>query len=50
MVKKIPLRRILGMLINMAGISLVILSRNPTEKKIEFNRPIKGIVFASIGL
>ncbi len=47
--EKIPLQGILGMLINMAGISLVILSRNPTEKKIEFNRPIKGIVFASIG-
>lgn len=38
-----------GMAMTMAGISLVILSRNPEEKKIGFNRPIKGIIYASLG-
>ncbi len=40
---------LLGMFITMSGISLVILSRNPKEKKVTFNRPLKGIVYAFLG-
>ena len=45
----ISLLGIAGMFTTMAGISLVILSKNPGEKRVEFNRPIKGIVFACMG-
>ncbi len=38
-----------GMFITMAGICLVILSRNPSEKKVKLNRSVKGIVYASLG-
>ncbi len=40
---------LLGITITMLGISMVILSKNPEEKRVEFNRPIKGLVFASLG-
>jgi len=32
---------LVGIFLTMAGISLVVLSRNPHEKKVHFNRPIK---------
>ena len=40
-----------GMLLTMVGIALVILSRKPSESKkvISLNRPIKGLLFASLG-
>ncbi len=38
-----------GIAITMVGISIVILSKNPEDNKMEFNRPVKGIVFASLG-
>lgn len=38
-----------GMALTMAGISLVILSRNPEGNKVSFNRPLKGIIYASLG-
>ncbi len=47
--ERISILGLIGMLITMIGICIVILSRNPNEKKVEFNRPIKGIVFASLG-
>jgi len=47
--EKISLLGLVGMFITMGGICLVILSRNPVEKKLQFNRPIKGIVYACIG-
>lgn len=47
--EKISLLGLLGIFITMTGIALVILSKNPEENKVEFNRPIKGIIYASIG-
>ncbi|NLM43674.1 MAG: DMT family transporter [Clostridiales bacterium] len=47
--EKISFLGLAGIFITMAGICMVILSRNPVEKKVEFNRPIKGIVYASLG-
>lgn len=40
---------LMGILITMIGVSLVILSRSPQEKKVKFNRPLRGIVFALLG-
>src|SRR5690554_5487861 len=40
---------LLGMLTTMFGIALVIVSRNPQEKWVKFNRPLRGIVFALLG-
>lgn len=40
---------LLGMMVTMFGISLVILSRNPQEKRVRFNRPFRGIFFAFLG-
>ena len=40
---------VVGMLVTMFGISLVILSRNPEEKRMRFNRPFRGIFFAFLG-
>lgn len=40
---------LVGIFITMTGIALVILSKNPEENKVEFNRPLKGIIYASIG-
>ncbi|MEA4961007.1 DMT family transporter [Lutispora sp.] len=47
--EKISILGLAGMFITMGGICLVILSRNPAEKKIRFNRPVKGIAYACIG-
>ncbi len=47
--ERISLLGLAGMLVTMAGICLVILSRNPAEKKVEFNRPVKGLVYACLG-
>lgn len=38
-----------GMFLTMVGISIVILSRKPTEKKVALNRPLKGLFFAALG-
>lgn len=40
---------LLGIFLAMFGIAIVILSRNPQEKKIKFNRPIRGIFYAVLG-
>ncbi len=40
---------LLGMFLTMIGISLVILSRSPGETKMKLNRPVKGLIFASLG-
>lgn len=40
---------LVGMALTMAGISLVILSRNPEGNKVSLNRPVKGIIYASLG-
>lgn len=40
---------IVGIFITMTGIALVILSKNTDENKVQFNKPIKGIIHASIG-
>ena len=40
---------ILGMIVTILGISIVILSRNPEEKKIELTHSIKGITYALLG-
>lgn len=47
--ERITLTGILGMLVAMAGIVLVILSRNKDEKKIELSYSAKGILYAFIG-
>ncbi len=47
--EKISLLGLAGITITMAGISIVILSKNPEDKKMEFNRPLRGIIFASLG-
>lgn len=47
--ERISLIGLLGMFITMVGIGMVILSKNSDEKKVEFNRPIKGLIYASIG-
>lgn len=38
-----------GMIITIAGIALVILSKNKDNKRVKFSHPVKGIVFAFIG-
>lgn len=40
---------LLGIFITMIGIGLVILSKNQGGSKVEFNRPVKGLIYASIG-
>lgn len=40
---------LLGIFITMIGIGLVILSKNQDGNKVEFNRPVKGLIYASIG-
>jgi len=47
--EKISLLGLLGIFTTMAGICIVILSRDPAEKKVEFNRPVRGIVYACLG-
>ncbi len=47
--EKVSFLGLAGITITMVGISLVILSKNTEKKKVEFNRPLKGIIFASLG-
>ena len=47
--EKLSLLSLVGMGLNILGISLVILSRGGEEKKVQFNRPVKGIIFACLG-
>lgn len=47
--ERLSLLNILGMLITMVGISLVILGKNPRAKGVSFIRPLRGIMFASLG-
>ncbi|HBW38572.1 MAG TPA: EamA family transporter, partial [Desulfosporosinus sp.] len=47
--ERISLLGLTGMLITIAGISLVILTKSSTDKKVKFSHPIKGLVYAFIG-
>lgn len=47
--ESITLLAICGMVVTIAGISIVILSRSSGEKRIKFSKPLRGIVFAVIG-
>lgn len=47
--ESISVTGLLGMFITMLGIALVILSRNPGEKKMKLNRPLRGIIYALLG-
>lgn len=40
---------VLGIFLTMLGISIVVLSKNPAEKKVRFNRPLRGIFYAVLG-
>ncbi|MFT5872080.1 MAG: drug/metabolite transporter (DMT)-like permease [Clostridium sp.] len=40
---------IAGMVITIVGIALVILTKNPDDKKVRLSHPIKGLVYAFIG-
>lgn len=47
--EKISIQGLGGMFITMVGIALVILSRNPAEKKVQLSHPAKGLLYAFIG-
>lgn len=47
--EKISLAAVIGMLVAMAGIALVILSRNTDDKKIKLSHSAKGLAYAFIG-
>ncbi|MCB2308373.1 DMT family transporter [Clostridium estertheticum] len=47
--EKITVLGLLGMIITIVGISLVILTKNPGNKKVRLSHPIKGLVYAFIG-
>ncbi|MBU3156479.1 DMT family transporter [Clostridium estertheticum] len=47
--EKITLLGLAGMIITIVGISLVILTKNPGNKKVRLSHPIKGLVYAFIG-
>lgn len=47
--ERITALNLVGMFLTMIGISLVILSKNPGGEKIKLNRPIKGLIYASLG-
>ena len=48
--EKISLLNLTGMLVTMSGISLVVLIKNPRQgQKVKLNRPVKGLVYASVG-
>lgn len=49
MKEKISLLGILGMLITVTGIAMVILGKNPDEKKVELKLSKKGVVYAFLG-
>ncbi len=38
-----------GMLITIGGIAIVVLTKNPDDKKVRLSHPIKGLIFAFIG-
>jgi len=38
-----------GMIITIAGIALVILTKNPEDKKVKLSHPVKGLTYAFIG-
>jgi drug/metabolite transporter (DMT)-like permease len=47
--EKITLLGLAGMIITIVGIALVILTKNPGNKKVRLSHPIKGLVYAFIG-
>ncbi|WP_298839468.1 DMT family transporter [Clostridium sp.] len=47
--EKITLLGLAGMIITIVGISLVILTKNPGNKKVRLSHPIKGLAYAFIG-
>lgn len=47
--ERISVSGLTGIAVTMLGIFLVILSKNPAEKKMKFNRSAKGLMFASLG-
>lgn len=49
MKEKITTLGLAGMIITIVGIALVILTKNPNDKKIKLSHPIKGLVYAFIG-
>ena len=40
---------LVGMIITIVGIALVILTKNPDDKKVSLSHPIKGLIYAFIG-
>jgi len=47
--EKITVLGLAGMIITIVGIALVILTKNPGNKKVRLSHPIKGLVYAFIG-
>jgi len=47
--EKISLISVVGMAITITGIAMVVLSKNPDEKKVEVNYSKKGIAYACLG-
>jgi drug/metabolite transporter (DMT)-like permease len=47
--ERITLSDTMGMLVTIAGIALVILTKNPGHKNVKFSQPIKGLLFAFLG-
>lgn len=47
--ERLKMISIIGMAITMLGISIVILSKNPGEKKIQVSHSIKGLIYAFLG-
>lgn len=47
--ERLKMISIIGMAITMIGISIVILSKNPGEKKIQVSHSIKGLIYAFLG-
>lgn len=47
--EKLRLVSILGMVITLLGIGIVILSKNPDEKKIKLTHSVKGLTYAFLG-
>jgi drug/metabolite transporter (DMT)-like permease len=47
--ERITLTAALGMIITLGGIALVILMKDPGEKKVKLSRSIKGLTFAFLG-
>lgn len=47
--EKISALGLLGMIITIIGIALVILTKNPDDKKVILSHPVKGLVYAFIG-